>query len=326
MTVGGGPATDGVVTLTYTDSDLAFANVPADITTPATSANGATVTYTNPSVTDEDSPAPTVSCSPASGSTFAAGMTTVTCTASVTDDLNSHTASFSVTVNKVTPTISTQASPAVTVGKPISDTATLSGGASPTGTITFDVFGPNDATCALAHRVSHTTVAVSHGNGAYPSAGFTPSTGGTYRFIASYGGDGGTNAVSGHCGDANESVNVAAQGGETDTFTTQATPTSARTGSTIRDTATLGGPAGPTGSITFNLYGPADTTCAASPVFASTVAVNHGTGTYTSGPYSPSGAGTYRWVAFYSGDATHPARATLCSDNAEHVQVTSGTG
>jgi hypothetical protein len=71
------------------DSDLALdkpSNVPVDATSPA----GATVTYTNPAAHDEDLSTVTVNCTPASGSTFAIGDTTVTCTATDTDgDTNS---------------------------------------------------------------------------------------------------------------------------------------------------------------------------------------------------------------------------------------------
>ncbi|MBV9126184.1 MAG: HYR domain-containing protein, partial [Planctomycetes bacterium] len=84
------------------DNDLALTNMPANITTNATSSQGAVVTYTPPTVVDEDSPLPLVNCSPASGSTFAIGTTTVTCTVSDSDDINSPVSqSFMVTVNPV---------------------------------------------------------------------------------------------------------------------------------------------------------------------------------------------------------------------------------
>src|SRR5207247_6315925 len=46
-----------------------------------TGTGGAVATYTTPGATDTCDASPTVSCSPASGSTFALGVTTVTCTA-----------------------------------------------------------------------------------------------------------------------------------------------------------------------------------------------------------------------------------------------------
>jgi hypothetical protein len=84
------------------DDDLGLTNMPANITTNATSPQGAVVTYTPPTVVDEDNPLPPVNCTPASGSTFAIGTTTVTCTVSDSDDLNSPVSqSFQVTVNPV---------------------------------------------------------------------------------------------------------------------------------------------------------------------------------------------------------------------------------
>jgi HYR domain len=81
------------------DQDLGLSNMPTNITTNATSPQGAVVTYTPPTVVDEDSPLPTVNCTPASGSTFAIGTTKVTCTASDSDDTNSPVSgSFQVTV------------------------------------------------------------------------------------------------------------------------------------------------------------------------------------------------------------------------------------
>ena len=71
-------------------------NLPANITQEATGANGAAVTFT--ATADDANPAhPAVTCSPASGSTFAIGTTTVNCEA--TDAAgNKATGSFTVTV------------------------------------------------------------------------------------------------------------------------------------------------------------------------------------------------------------------------------------
>ena len=46
---------------------------------------------------------------------------------------------------KASPTLPTHASDSVEVGGPISDTATLAGGVSPTGNISFAAFGPDDS-------------------------------------------------------------------------------------------------------------------------------------------------------------------------------------
>ncbi len=91
----------GVAIMTFKctpDSDLALANVPANITTAATSAAGAAVSYTLPTATDDDATA-TVGCDHAPGSVFPLGTTTVTCTATDTDDTpSSVSATFTVTV------------------------------------------------------------------------------------------------------------------------------------------------------------------------------------------------------------------------------------
>jgi hypothetical protein len=79
------------------DNDLALANTPADMTVNATSAAGAVVSYTPPTAVDED--AVSVTCDHPSGSTFAIGTTTVTCSASEPNDTNSPVStSFNVTV------------------------------------------------------------------------------------------------------------------------------------------------------------------------------------------------------------------------------------
>src|SRR5258706_14081237 len=104
------------------------------------------------------------------------------------------------------PTITTVASAAVTLGGAINDTATIAGGVgSPSGTLTFSLYGPNDATCVTAIFTQTIPVA---GNGSYPSAAFGPSTAGVYRWIASYSGDANNVAVPGNCNDANESGTV----------------------------------------------------------------------------------------------------------------------
>jgi hypothetical protein len=92
---------NGLITITFTiDDDLALGNVPSDITTYATSPSGAVVTYTAPTVVDEDLSTVTEICNHASGSVFPIGQTTVDCFATDADgDLNSPDAEFSVTVD-----------------------------------------------------------------------------------------------------------------------------------------------------------------------------------------------------------------------------------
>ena len=66
----------------------------------------------------------------------------------------------------------------------------MSGGNSPTGTITFTLYAPNSAT------VVDTEMATVNGNGTYDTpTGFAPTAVGTYEWTASYSGDANNNPV-----------------------------------------------------------------------------------------------------------------------------------
>jgi hypothetical protein len=107
---------------------------------------------------------------------------------------------------KASPTFVTQASTSVPAGGVITDTATLMGGANPTGTITYTLFAPGDAACA-APIGSRTSIVA--GNGNYtPWPPFPTTVAGTYKFVSGYSGDSKNNPATGACGDANESVTV----------------------------------------------------------------------------------------------------------------------
>src|SRR3989338_1748739 len=74
-----------------------ISQMPANISHQATSGAGRVIDYTLPTASDIVDTAPSLVCNPPSGSTFAIGTTTVTCTAA--DDAgNAATASFSVTI------------------------------------------------------------------------------------------------------------------------------------------------------------------------------------------------------------------------------------
>ena len=135
-------------------------------------------------------------------------------------------------VMPVQPDLSTNATATVEVGNAISDTATLSGttkqpgtnggttpevegslfpsinatdGADAGGNITFNLYSTSDCT---GTPIYSTTRAVT-GDGTYPKAGqdpvsYTPSTAGTYKWVASYDGSPNTLGDSGACNDANE--------------------------------------------------------------------------------------------------------------------------
>ncbi|MEV0455235.1 hypothetical protein [Catellatospora methionotrophica] len=216
-----------------------------------------------------------------------------------------------------TPSLVTNASDDVDLGGSISDTATLADGDDPTGTITFTLYGPDDATCAGEPLVTD-GVTVDAGNGSYTSAGITPTAPGTYRWIAAYSGDANNAPAATACNDENESVVVRAVP-VTPTLVTEASRDT-YVGKRVHDTATLAGGEDPTGTITFTLYGPDDATCSRTPVFTSTVPVDDN-GQYRSGAFRPYQPGTYQWVAAYSGDENNEAVSTDCGDPAEQVVV-----
>ncbi|MGH9126659.1 MAG: hypothetical protein ACRDZ8_18315, partial [Acidimicrobiales bacterium] len=199
------------------------------------------------------------------------------------------------------PTITTMASSAVPAGSTISDSATLSGASeAAAGTLTFNVYGPNDNTGCTASPAFSSTVDI-NGDGTYASDTFMPTVPGVYQFVANYSGDGDNGPVSSNCGDSAESVAV----GTIPALTTQVDSATVTVGDIVSDTATLSGataPAGalPSGTITFALYGPNDPNCTGTPETAM-VAVANGNGSYDSGPLPTSAAGDYSFVASYSG-------------------------
>jgi CSLREA domain-containing protein len=87
-------------------------------------------------------------------------------------------------------------------------------------------------------------------------------------------------------------------------------------GEKIHDTATikdLVDPAG-TGTITFTLY--SDAACTIQ-VFTYTTPGIPGDGSYPSGDYTTTAAGSYYWIASYSGDGNNNPTATHCGDRGE---------
>jgi hypothetical protein len=227
--------------------------------------------------------------------------------------------SETVVIERAQPKIATVATGLADVGDRITDSASLTNGSDPTGTITFKVYPPGDPGCS-GTPADTSTVRV-RGNGTYTSAPFTATERGRYRWVAAYSGDGFNAAVATSCNDPGESSLIAPPPPVQPALTTTASPP-APAGSPITDTAHLAGGADPTGTITFKVYGPDDPTCAEPAAGLSTVAVTAGNGDYASQPFTPTAAGTYRWVAEYSGDENNKgAGPTACEDAAESVVV-----
>ncbi|GAA0804808.1 hypothetical protein Sya03_24280 [Spirilliplanes yamanashiensis] len=206
-------------------------------------------------------------------------------------------------VPKAKPKIKTQVSKAeLTIGGPVTDTATLWEGNNPTGTITFSVYGPNDATCAGA-AVFTDTVTV-NGNAGYTSDPFTPDAVGTYRWIAVYGGDARNEPAAGKCNDANEQVVVK-----------KAVP-DLKTVPYVypNDTATLKGLYKPSGgTVVFKLYG--NKTCTGDPIYTESQTVGaDGDFSTKNTTVKVSTDGTVSWIVTYSGDDRNEGAVSACGD------------
>jgi hypothetical protein len=216
--------------------------------------------------------------------------------------------------------LATQAHSSTAVGSPISDTATLTGGSSPTGSISWNVYAASDSSCATPLNTSSLTAAVA-GNSSYNSPTFTPSVAGSYKWVATYSGDANNVSVSNSCSDPAE---VSTVGKASPALTTDAV--SATVGQPIHDVAHLTGGSSPTGTIVWNVFASSDTTCH-TPLNAQpsalTVTVN-GDRDYTSPNFTPAAAGSYQWVATYSGDANNSSLgvSTACGDPNEVSTVT----
>jgi hypothetical protein len=233
-------------------------------------------------------------------------------TAAYSGDANNNAASSACnaanetsTVAKFEPTLATAAISA-TLGSPISDSATLAAGFAPTGTVTFKAFGPSDATCANAAAFEK-TVAV-NGNGVYKSGDFNGAQLGAYRWTVDYSGDANNQPAASGCNAADETSTVAKI-----PSALSANAASATIGSSVADIASFSGGSGHTGQIVFRAYGPDDAGCSGAPVYAATVDVTPGNGTYASGAFTPVKVGTYRWTASYSGDAVNAATSSACN-------------
>ena len=223
-------------------------------------------------------------------------------------------------VSPATPTITTQASAPISLGSGmLTDTATVTGLVNPAtgagaGTVEFRLYGPDDSTCTSAIFISSNrplTLNGAQSAGTATSAAFTPTAAGTYRWRAFFSGDANNDPVSGACNDANESTVVSPA---TPTITTQASAPISLGSGMLTDTATVTGLVNPAtgagaGTVEFRLYGPDDSTCTSAIFISSnrplTLNGAQSAGTATSAAFTPTAAGTYRWRAFFSGDANN---------------------
>ena len=200
--------------------------------------------------------------------------------------------------------ITTSATPTVTVGENISDTATLSGvTATAGGTITFHLYSNDTCTTEVSTGLSPVPVS---GPNDYNSGNYKTTTVGTFYWIADYSGDPNNSPALTECKDANESSTV-----------TKATSSISTAQDLLpNDTATVTGTGTISGTVDFKLFGPNNATCAAggaAPVYQElNVAIANGTASTTNLVTKVSTEGTYKWLVVYSGDGTHDGSTSAC--------------
>lgn len=222
-----------------------------------------------------------------------------------------------VTVAQATPTATViPADTTITVGDPTNATATLTGGLSPTGTMTIALFSDSACTTAVDSVTEGFTVPGTYG----PLASdYITTAAGSLWWGASYDGDT-NNAADSDCVE----VTVAK---EQPTLTTTPDPTTVDPApGALGDTATLADGYSPTGTITFKLFPPLDATCVGTEVFSEDVTVNNGNDDYSTtgigtGSNIAALAGVWHWTASYGGDTNNETVASLCADEAVAVYV-----
>jgi uncharacterized repeat protein (TIGR01451 family) len=213
--------------------------------------------------------------------------------------------------NCATPSLSTTQQPAAGfMGDTFKDKATISGLVTPdgTGSITFKLYSAAD--CGGSVLDTETVTGI-NANGDYTTPdGYQLDDAGTYYWVASYSGDGFNNEKIGGCNDEPVTVAMASP-----SISTTQQPASGSVGDTYNDKATLSNGVNfkGTGSITFTLYSAAD--CGGSVLDTETVTGISANGDYT----TPNGftilsAGTYYWVASFSGDANNNEYTSGCND------------
>ena len=216
-----------------------------------------------------------------------------------------------------TPSLTTTPSTSTgTVGISLNDTASLTGGNSPTGPVTFKLYPPSDPTCSLTPAHTETINSAPYAT----AIGFVSNVAGVWHWTADYSGDANNAPASSGCSAEPVTINPASP-----TITTTASPSTGTVGiaALTGDSATLLNAFNPTGSVTFTLY--SDPTC------STPVPGMSGSGSITSGlaswsqSWTPTAAGTYYWLASYPGDANNNAYTTTCGEANEQIVIGTGT-
>ena len=157
---------------------------------------------------------------------------------------------LSTTINPSDVTLSNEPLPPV-----VTDSATLTGSYHATGTITFDLYGPDGVT------IVYTDTQPVNGDGTYTTTFAEPAPPpglpitGTYNWVVTYSGDANNNGVVSSFGNESGQVHPANPGLGTDASPPQVTLSNGSP-PILTDSATLSGGFQETGTITFDLFAP----------------------------------------------------------------------
>jgi len=214
-------------------------------------------------------------------------------------------------------------SAAIGIGASDADTVTVTvigeEQVSPTGSVHFYECAGSATPCAVDNATSggsdlgSVTLSDVLGIPTATSVPFTPEATGSYCFLAVYSGDGSYNPASdGSTTDECFTVTV-----DTPNLNTQPDPAYFMVGGSTKDTATVTGVSGltPTGSVTFYVCGPEQSSTAVScsdagtNVGAASLSGSGDTATATSPSVTPVTAGLYCFFAVYSGDSHYSSVA-----------------
>ncbi|WP_329385297.1 hypothetical protein OG625_25225 [Streptomyces sp. NBC_01351] len=225
-------------------------------------------------------------------------------------------------VRRTEPSISTQLLNAqgnpistATIGDFVHDSASLSGATTTAGgTVTYAYY--TDAACSLNRVQVGSPVTVT--NGVVPnSAAAQFNQVGTFYWQATY------------SGDANNMPAMSACTSEPLTVGKAPANLLTRQRFLPQDTATVTAQFGgqPTGTVTFDLYGPNNNNCSTNKVgtwtgtlSGSGVAQTNNTNFYI----NASNQGEYKWLATYSGDATHNSATSTCGTENSTIAIDNG--
>ena len=186
----------------------------------------------------------------------------------------------------------------------------MTGGSNPTGSIVFDLYGPDDVGCA--ETAVYTQTVPPSGNSATTSPGYTTTAAGKYAWTANYAGDANNDAASSGCTDEEVTIPKAAP-----TLPTTPSETSGSIGDVLNDTATVTDGPISTGSIVFNLYGPDDVGWRQGGRLHPDRAA-HGQQRDNHPGYTTTAAGKYAWTASYAGDANNDPASSGCTGRRGH--------